>query len=627
MKTKFILCALLIFFSNGCTKEKELSIKKREDVVKISRHAEKKPTKRVLVLNSYHKGFPWSDNIVKGIESVFESEEKNIEFRIEYMCTKITGYETQYKKKLHELYNYKYGNCEFDVIIATDDNAFDFLREYQKDLFPEIPIVFCGVNNIDASNLIDSGIFTGIIEYRSVRETIDIALRLHAGTKQIVFVIDGTPSGVYLCNQIQGLFKYYKNIRMTFVGSNLSMEQIEDNLSKLSDDTIVLFGPFNRDNSGKYYSPKKASSRVCEASVRPVYGYTVQFLAYGIVGGKLLDGVYHGQIAAKMVQRILMGEKVQDISVITKPRTQYMFNYKQMKRWGIKFSDLPGDSIVIDKPYSFYEKNKKLVGGIIVFMIFQMLIIITLLVNISRRKQLEKKLKQLLTDLKRSNEDLEQFAYIASHDLQEPLRMISNYVQLLARRYQGKLDADADDFINYTVDGVKRMHTLINDLLSYSQTGGRDKLFKPIDCGIVLNRGLSNLQMLVKESGAVITYDVLPVVMANSSQLTQLFQNLIDNAIKFQGEEPPQIHISAKKEKNEWVFSVRDNGIGIEPEFFKRIFIIFQRLHNREEYSGTGIGLALCKKIVECHDGRIWVESEIGKGSIFYFTISIGEKK
>ena len=201
--------------------------------------------------------------------------------------------------------------------------------------------------------------------------------------------------------------------------------------------------------------------------------------------------------------------------------------------------------------------------------------------------------------------------------------MISNYVQLLAKRYQGKLDADADDFINYTVDGVKRMHALINDLLSYSQMGGGNKLFKSTDCEIVLKGVLANLQMLVKESGAVITYDVLPVVMGNSLQLTQLFQNLIDNAIKFQGEESPQIHVSAKKEKNEWVFSVRDNGIGIEPEFFKKIFIIFQRLHSREEYSGTGIGLAICKKIVEYHGGCIRVESELEKGSGFYFSIPV----
>ncbi len=256
------------------------------------------------------------------------------------------------------------------------------------------------------------------------------------------------------------------------------------------------------------------------------------------------------------------------------------------------------------------------------------LYLLGLMSDITVRKQDEDKLNQTVADLKRSNEYLEQFAYVISHDLKEPLRMVTSYVQLLAKRYKGKLDRNADDFITYAVNGAKRMYSLINDLLIYSRLNRYSKPLEPVDSGNILEQVLANLKIVVEKSGAVITYDALPTVLGDKSQLSEVFQNLIENAIKFNGKEPPQIHISAKKEKNEWVFSVRDNGIGIEPEFFKRIFIIFQRLHTKEEYPGTGIGLALCKKIVESCGGCIWIESKTGKGSVFYFTMPIkGDKQ
>jgi light-regulated signal transduction histidine kinase (bacteriophytochrome) len=245
-------------------------------------------------------------------------------------------------------------------------------------------------------------------------------------------------------------------------------------------------------------------------------------------------------------------------------------------------------------------------------------------VDITERKRAEEKLKLTLADLERSNKELEQFAYVASHDLQEPLRMVSSYTQLLARRYQSQLDAAANEFIAFAVDGANRMQALINDLLAYSRVGTLGKEFEPADCTAVLDRTLANLKAAIEKSSAVVTHDLLPTVMADNLQLVQLFQNLIGNAIKFHGEEPPRVHVSAEQKGNEWVFSIRDNGIGIDPRYAERIFVIFQRLHTREEYPGTGIGLAICKKIVERHGGRIWVESQPGIGSTFYFTIPIG---
>ncbi|MBU1064085.1 PAS domain S-box protein [bacterium] len=233
-------------------------------------------------------------------------------------------------------------------------------------------------------------------------------------------------------------------------------------------------------------------------------------------------------------------------------------------------------------------------------------------------------LNETMAELGRSNLELEQFAYFASHDLQEPLRMVVSYLQLLERRYKGKIDSDADEFIAYAVDGANRMGQLINDLLKFSRVGTESKPFESTDCTAVIDKVLANLEAAVKESGAVVTHDPLPVIMSDDVQLNELFQNLISNAIKFRGEPPPHVHISAKQAESEWIFSVRDDGIGIDPLYKDKIFVIFQRLQDKD-YPGTGIGLAVCKKIVEYHGGRIWVESEHGKGATFYFTIPVKE--
>ena len=238
-----------------------------------------------------------------------------------------------------------------------------------------------------------------------------------------------------------------------------------------------------------------------------------------------------------------------------------------------------------------------------------------------RNRRLSRQLAEQNRQLQRSNEDLAQFASVASHDLQEPLRAVASFLQLLAQRYRGRLDAEADEFIGFAVDGAKRMQNLINDLLAYSRVGTRSKPFEPVDCERALDTALANLQVALEESGAVVTHHPLPSAWGDGVQLTQLFQNLIGNASKFHRSEPPRIEVAARRQGAEWLFSVRDNGIGIEPQYFDRIFQIFQRLHSRDQYPGTGIGLAICKRIVERHGGRIGVESEPGRGSIFWFTL------
>jgi signal transduction histidine kinase len=243
---------------------------------------------------------------------------------------------------------------------------------------------------------------------------------------------------------------------------------------------------------------------------------------------------------------------------------------------------------------------------------------------IEKNRELEEaknSLSRQAKELARSNADLEQFAYVASHDLQEPLRVVTGYTQLLEQSYKGKLDSQADEFIAEMVNGAKRMQRLIKDLLEYSRVKTKPRAFEAVNCDELLNVVKQNLKLAIEESKATLYVDKLPVVKGDTTQLTQLFQNLIGNAIKFRTNIRPEIHIGVKRQADEWIFSVKDNGVGLDPKDAERIFMIFQRLHSRDEYEGTGIGLAVCKSIVERHGGRIWVESKPGEGSNFLFTL------
>lgn len=250
-----------------------------------------------------------------------------------------------------------------------------------------------------------------------------------------------------------------------------------------------------------------------------------------------------------------------------------------------------------------------------------------LLAEIAERRKAEDAVVEHARDLARSNAELELFAYAASHDLQEPLRMVASFVQLLERRYKGKLDSDADEFIAYAVEGSSRMKRLINDLLAISRVGGRNREMNILDMESILTLVLGEMNETIRMNSAIITHDPLPALVANHTEMVRLFEHLIENAIKFRGKTLPSIHIGAEKREYDCLFSVRDNGIGIDSSYFDKIFRLFQRLNNRELYPGTGIGLAECKKIVERHGGRIWVESEPGMGTTFYFILPMDRRK
>jgi len=337
---------------------------------------------------------------------------------------------------------------------------------------------------------------------------------------------------------------------------------------------------------------------LCNHATVNMYGASSKDEIIGLNAFDLVDPKDRGRLAEIMKMTLLHGKSVYlELNLLTRNDNKFF----PAEISGNVIRDSEG------KPFAFVAITK----------------------DITERKNAEKERETLINELKRSNEELQQFAYIASHDLQEPLRTISSFTQLLARRYKGQLDGDADEFIEFIVDGTNRMQAMIKDLLQYSRVQTKGEELKLTKVQNALDQAIFNLKILIEENNAEITHDKLPTVIADEKQLVQLFQNLISNAIKFKKpDEPPKIHISAIKdeEKGEYIFGVSDNGIGMESEYAERIFELFQRLHTRDEYKGTGIGLAVAKKIVERHGGMIWVESEPGKGSTFYFTIPIKEE-
>jgi signal transduction histidine kinase len=408
----------------------------------------------------------------------------------------------------------------------------------------------------------------------------------------------------------------------------------------LADKTVVVM---RGDNAEEFVLRKKISSHIVAVDT---YTEAMQLLNAGKYDAVIAQHLMGIQLLNKMGMKTVV------------PLDFVIHDFKQdfcfaVRKWDNKLLSLlnEGLSIVIangtfdqlhekwfgpllDRPISFKDIFKYLLVVFIPFAVISVLLLIVLLrrevknktkilrQEIEVRKRTEEKLNLYTAELKRSNEELQQFAYIASHDLQEPLRMIASYLQLIEKRYKGKLDKDADEFIAFAVDGALRLQEMIIGLLNYSRVGTKVISFQEVNTSEVLATAILNLKTSIEDSGARVTADRLPVVKADAGQLTQIFQNLISNSLKFRSKEIPRIHISAEKKGEEWVYSVQDNGIGISPEYRDRIFKIFQRLHGRES-PGIGIGLSLCRRIIEKHGGRIWFESEAGNGTTFYFTIPV----
>lgn len=600
-------------------------------------HAENSQKPHVLVLNSYEKGFPWTDNVVNGIESVLKKELNDVELKVEYMDSKAVKYDSAYKKILFDLYTHKYKDLNLDVVITSDDNAFNFVREYHEEIFSGINVVFCGVNNVNAPDLVDGMPFSGILEITAEKETIDLIRSLHPGIKRLVMIYDTTPSGNYRWKQLEQVLGHFPEIEFVRLDDRYSISEIENKVKNLTDDTVVLFATLYRDKSGRFISLKEGVSRISEASVQPIYTYHSQVLKYGTIGGKLLGGEQHGKKAAEIAIRIIKGEKAQDIPVVKETLAEYIFDYSQLKRFNIKTSALPQKSIIINRPFSLYEEYKVLIWLIGLFVCILIIIIIALQMNIVKRKRVEEKIKELnLTleqrikartkQLEAANKELESFAYSVSHDLRAPLRSMEGFSAALLEEYSQKLDDEGKDYLQRVRAASRRMAQLIDGMLELSRTTRVEMRHESVNLSLLAKTIAADLNKSQPKRRVEWIVEPDMVVHGDVRLLRAVLENLLNNAWKFTARcdkgkiEIGLLSLSGVEQSNSTYF-VRDNGVGFDMRYADKLFGVFQRLHRATEFPGTGIGLATVERIIHRHGGRIWAEGKVDEGATFYFTL------
>jgi PAS domain S-box-containing protein len=699
--------------------------------------------RRILVFNSYHQGYEWSDDIVRGVQDTLRGDD--VELLIEYLDERRgrPGWSAFMPKYLRS----KYPPNLIDAIIASDDAAVQFLITHRRHLFPAVPVIFCGVNEYLGSSVYVRNSdearlwFTGVLEQLAVKETIAAALRLHPGTTSIV-----TLGEADVVRYDEDLRRAHPELAVRRLRTeHLTIEQIGQEVSRLDDTTIVLLSAFSRDVTKRQFTMIESAEYVSSHSRAPVYGLNKNTLGHGIIGGALNDGYYQGREAAKIAQEVLRGVPPSQIGIREHPDAVYQFDYKQLQRWGVDTAALPAGSIIVNQPQAFYETYKNLIWTSVAFLIGQSIVIVLLLWNRTLRQRAERAvqsseaqlrlisdnlpaavsyvnttgkyvrvnrtyeqwfglprssierrhMRELLSEaewerkredvervlrgdqvfsestlvlhrelrhinwsytpdrderggvrgfivlgfditdrklaeealgahaaaLARSNADLQEFAYVISHDLQEPLRTIGGFTDLLARRYKGRLDSDANEFLDFMLGGVQRMNRLIQDVLRYARLERSEQQPTSVDMHRVFRSVISSLRHAIEESDAEITHSELPTIIGDEGRLSQLLQNLLANGIKYRRPDVPlKIALNAEHHGDHWVFTVTDNGRGFPAEDTTRIFGLFTRVHGRE-IPGTGVGLAICRKIIEQHGGRIWAHAERDRGTTFYFTL------
>ena len=574
---------------------------------------------RILVLNSYHPYYTWSDNEINGIVETLQKARPGSEPIIEYLDCKFFP-KMDHFDLLRGLFAHKFKNVKIPLIVAVDNPALDFALKYRDEIFKGTPIVFCGINGFEPEMIAGKTNVTGVAELLDVRGTVEMMLQIHPGTREIFVIHDYTSTGLATRRQAEKDLKGLTGRVSIRYMDNLSTAEMLRQVKALPPTSLVFALSYSRDSEGRVYDHSKIAQLLGEQSPVPVYAGHEERIGHGVIGGSLLGGKLHGEKAAEMALEVLNGRDIATMPVYTGKTTRVIFDYKLLTRFNVPLDRLPYNSTLINRPESFYEKYTTLVWSAIGIFTSLAIIIALLSVNVAQKRHSARELAAKAGELERSNAELQEFSMIAYHDLQEPLRIIGGFVQLLEKRYHGRLDRDADEYIAITVHNVNHMKQLFSDLLGYLRLNRKERICAAHDGNDILNTVLADLKDTIDACAAEVTFDPLPTVFGDRSMLMLIMHNLISNALKFRGGSP-RIHISWQQNGKQQEFSVRDNGIGIASEYHGKIFQIFRKLHNRNEYPGTGIGLAICKRAVELHDGQVWFESEPGRGSTFFFSL------
>ena len=579
---------------------------------------------RILVLNSYHLGMTWEDQLNEGILAELRESGLELDFFIEYMDTKRLPKERIFDH-LAALYAAKYPIAP-DLILATDDNAVDFLLERRDTLFPHVPVVFGGVNQAEKADRIHANGYTGLTEAVDIASTLDVMLKLHPKLKQVVAIGDVTPtSRLHIKHYREAVAKltHPRAASVTFTEyTDWSFAELVDKLRALPPRTALLYLSAQRDRHGALPPSFSMLSVLTQNTSAPMYTlWQSHGIGDGAVGGYVADGVLHGRLMARYGIRLLQGESTRDLPIVHQIESLPIFDYHRLMKHHIDLSSLPPNRHLLNEPQSFYYRYYKVIWATLGFVTLQTVIIAILLFLVNKARRCERyawqrvniELEQRVADrtqelerrtheLERFNNELDQFTYVASHDLQEPVRNLVSYSTLLKEDLGGDLSEDAAEDLFYITSAASRMQQLVQDLLALSRAGRAAVTTAPVDLTTCVNHALDDLRMRIDETEAEVMVPALPTVVGDATLLTQLYQNLLGNALKFVGDERPVIYLTVERDADMWLLGVRDNGIGLSAKYAEQIFKPFKRLHGMASYDGTGIGLSICQKaVVERH--------------------------
>ena len=590
--------------------------------------------KRVLVLYWYSKDYPGNVRFDQNFQAALQSAPAgSVEYYPEYFDTKRFPGENQ-SQLLHEYLRQKYADRTIDVVVAVTDVALDFLLKYRDSLFPRTPIVFASVRRPTTNELAAGPGLTGVIHVDTHRKTLDLALRLHPGTER-VFVISGTLERdkgfeTRAREELQG---YEGRVGITYL-TDLPPDELIVKMKSLPERSIVLYVWQQAQNEqGKVLESIDVLALIAPSAPVPIYGMSSPNLGSGIVGGYLYIAEARGGRVAEIALRIANGERAQDIPVESAPAVP-MFDWRELKRWGISEDRLPPGSIVRFKEPTFWEQYKWRISGVLTLIALQASLIAVLLIERRRRQrakealdrlnaELEQRVRERTAALDAKSRELETFAYSVAHDLKAPLRGIDGYSRLLLEDHAGKLDDEGRSFLHTIHASTEEMGRLIEDLLAYSRLERREMIPDRLELRPLIAAVVEQKQHEVAGRGIDFVLEVNGgTAVADARGLTQALRNYLDNAIKFTRDAAtPRIEVGAQENEHGCRIWVRDNGVGFDMKYHDRIFEIFQRLHRDEEYTGTGVGLAIVRKAAERMGGRAWAESEPGRGATFYLEI------
>ncbi len=589
----------------------------------------------ILVLHSYHQGLEWTDNISSGILEVFK-ERTDVSIIIEYLDTK-RNYNEDYYKALYDLYSVKAKQIPLDVIITCDNAAYNFMILYGNEFYPDIPIIFCGVNNLDTVELKKHPNFIGIGEKADHFGTISAIEKIFPNRKNILIINDYTLTGNNIKNElIEVLDSFDNRLNFEFV-SHFTLKSLQEKVKSLDDSYVIYLLVINRDINGNFISYQKGISTIKEVSNVPIFGSWDFYEDKGIIGGKITRGKDHGKYVAEVANQILDGASIESFPKFIFIENNYVFDYNEMIRFNVSQKDLPDGSIIINAPKKNDNFIKIAIAVIIILLCFLLFLLIRLRIKKANAIEMEKIIYERTAELNQTNKVLsdviatkDKFFSIIAHDLKNPFNAILGFTNVLLKKHKQYDDEKRQRIIITLITSVNSAYKLLENLLTWSRSQSGQIKFLPEETNlkILLSETILTLQAQANEKSINIIDNVQEdeTIFADRNMITTVLRNLISNAIKFTNKNGNIVIFSERQVDNGFLeISVTDTGIGISKDKINDLFRIEKSTSTQgtENETGTGLGLILCKEFVEKHGGKIWVESELGKGSDFKFTLPL----